>query len=150
MPTELHDDMGNFIREKAGEYGATTGRPRRCGWFDAVAGRFSVQINGMTEIALTHLDIFDGFKSIKVCTGYHLGDKEVSTFPSRREEVELCQPVYEELDGWDECTEEVDSFSELPPNAQHYVRTIERLLGCEVSLVSMGPKREQMISARLR
>jgi len=150
MPTELRDDMGDFIREKAGEYGATTGRPRRCGWFDAVAGRFSVQINGMTEIALTHLDIFDGFKSIKVCTGYRMGDKAVSTFPSRLKEVELCEPVYEELDGWDDCTEDLDSFSKLPSNAQHYVHTMERLLGCEVSLVSMGPKREQMISARSR
>jgi len=148
MPTELHEDMGDFIREKAGEYGATTGRPRRCGWFDAVAGRFSVKINGMTEIALTHLDIFDGFKSVKVCTGYRIGDKAVSTFPSRREEVERCQPVYEEMDGWNECTEDVDSFGKLPQNAKNYVRTIERLLGCEVSLVSMGPKREQMISAR--
>ena len=148
MPTELHNDMGDFIREKAGEYGATTGRPRRCGWFDTVAGRFSVQINGMTEIALTHLDIFDGFKSIKVCTGYRLGGKAVDTFPSRLEEVEKCEPVYEEFDGWDECTEDAESFEKLPGNAQKYVRTIERLLGCEVSLVSMGPKREQMISAR--
>ena len=150
MPTELNDDMGDFIREKAGEYGATTGRPRRCGWFDAVAGRFSVQINGMTEIALTHLDIFDGFKSIKVCTGYRMGDKPVSSFPARLEEVEQCVPVYEELDGWDECTEDLDSFAKLPKNAQHYVHTVERLLGCEVSLVSMGPKREQMIAARPR
>jgi len=150
MPTELHDDMGDFIREKAGEYGATTGRPRRCGWFDAVAGRFSVRINGMTEIALTHLDIFDGFKSVKVCTGYRMGDKAISTFPSRLKEVEMCEPVYEEFDGWDECTEDLDSFEKLPKNAQHYVHTIERLLGCEVSLVSMGPKREQMISARSR
>ena len=142
--------MGDFIREKAGEYGATTGRPRRCGWFDAVAGRFSVQINGMTEIALTHLDIFDGFKSIKVCTGYRMGDKPVSSFPARLEEVEQCVPVYEELDGWDECTEDLDSFAKLPKNAQHYVQTVERLLGCEISLVSMGPKREQMIAARPR
>ena len=148
MPTELHDDMGDFIREKAGEYGATTGRPRRCGWFDTVAGRFSVRINGMTEIALTHLDIFDGFKSIKVCTGYLVGGKAVETFPSRLEEVEKCEPVYEEFDGWDECTEEAESFEKLPGNAQKYVRAIERLLGCEISLVSMGPKREQMISAR--
>jgi len=150
MPTELKNDMGDFIREKAGEYGATTGRPRRCGWFDSVAGRFSVQINGMTEIALTHLDIFDGFESIKICTGYRVGGGIVHSFPARVSEVENCEPIYEELPGWTECTEDIDSFDKLPRNAQGYVHTIERLLGCEVSLVSMGPKREQMIAARPR
>jgi len=149
MPTELKDEMGQFIREKAGEYGATTGRPRRCGWFDAVAGRFSVLINGMTEVALTHLDIFDGFSSIKVCTGYRVGNKVLTEFPPRVETVAECQPVYEEFPGWSECTEDVDCFAALPVNAQAYIRTVARLLGCTVSLVSMGPKREQMIEVRL-
>ncbi len=148
MPTELEDETGHFIREKAGEYGATTGRPRRCGWFDAVAGRLSVQVNGMTEVALTHLDIFDGFKSIKVCTSYRMNGESVTSFPTRIEVLQKCEPVYEEFPGWDECTEEIGDFSLLPPNAQEYIRTISRLLGCPVSLLSIGPKREQMIEIR--
>ena len=148
MPTELEDETGHFIREKAGEYGATTGRPRRCGWFDAVAGRLSVQVNGMTDVALTHLDIFDGFQSIKACTSYRLDGETVTSFPTRIEALQKCEPVYEEFPGWDECTEDIEDFSLLPPNAQEYVHTISRLLECPVSLLSMGPKREQMIEIR--
>ncbi|MBN1855398.1 MAG: adenylosuccinate synthase [Dehalococcoidia bacterium] len=148
MPTELEDETGNFIREKAGEYGATTGRARRCGWFDAVAGRMSVQINGMTDIALTHLDIFDGFSSIKVCTGYRVNGKNLASFPSRVEVLEQCEPIYEEFPGWDECTEDIEDFSLLPPNAKDYIRAITRLVGCPVTLLSMGPKREQMIEVK--
>jgi adenylosuccinate synthase len=148
MPTELHGEMGDFIREKAGEYGATTGRPRRCGWFDGVAGRFSVRINGMTDVALTHLDIFDGFKSIKVCTGYMVDGRYTADFPTRTDTLERCEPVYEELPGWDECTEDIADFADLPQNARRYVNTISDLVGCRVSLVSMGPKREQIIEIR--
>ncbi len=145
MPTELKDDMGDFIREKAGEYGATTGRPRRCGWFDGVGGKFSVRINGMTEVALTHLDIFDGFESIKICTGYMVDGNFTTDFPTRVETVARCEPVYEELPGWEERTEDISDFRQLPVNARNYVATISRLIGCNVSLLSMGPKREQMI-----
>ncbi len=145
MPTELKNDMGDFIREKAGEYGATTGRPRRCGWFDGVGGKFSVRINGMTEVALTHLDIFDGFETIKVCTGYMVDGAFTTDFPTRVEIVARCEPVYEDLPGWDECTEDMSDFQQLPVNARKYVDTISRLIGCKVSLLSMGPKREQMI-----
>jgi adenylosuccinate synthase len=148
MPTELHGEMGDFIREKAGEYGATTGRPRRCGWFDGVAGRFSVRINGMTDVALTHLDIFDGFKSIKVCTGYMVDGHYTADFPTRTDTLERCEPVYEELPGWDECTEDMGDFADLPQNARRYVNAISDLVGCRVSLVSMGPKREQIIEIR--
>ncbi len=148
MPTELSNDMGDFIREKAGEYGATTGRPRRCGWFDGVAGRFSARINGMTDVALTHLDIFDGFKSIKVCTGYKIDGRLTTEFPTASETLERCEPVYDEMPGWDECTEDMNDFDDLPQNAKHYVSTISNLLGCRVSLVSMGPKREQIIEVR--
>jgi len=113
-----------------------------------VAGRLSVQVNGMTEVALTHLDIFDGFKSIKVCTSYRMNGESVTSFPTRIELLQKCEPVYEEFPGWDECTEEIGDFSLLPPNAQEYIRTISRLLGCPVSLLSIGPKREQMIEIR--
>lgn len=148
MPTELKDEMGDFIREKAKEYGATTGRPRRCGWFDAIAGRFSVRINGMTEIALTHLDIFDGFESIRICTGYRIEGKFTTDFPTQIGRVERCEPVYEELPGWKECTEGISDYTHLPVNARKYIDTISSLLDCRVSLVSMGPKREQMIEVK--
>lgn len=149
MPTELNDQTGTFIREKAGEYGATTGRPRRCGWFDAVAGRLSVQVNGMTDVALTHLDIFDGFDSVKVCTAYRVDGKLITSFPARVKVLDKCEPVYEEFPGWSECTENVTDFSELPDNARNYVHEVGRLLRCDVSLISMGPKREQMISVKV-
>lgn len=148
MPTELKDEMGDFIREKAKEYGATTGRPRRCGWFDAIAGKFSVRINGMTEIALTHLDIFDGFESIKICTGYRIEGGFTTDFPTQIGRVERCEPVYEEIPGWHECTEGISSYTQLPVNARKYIDTISSLLDCRVSLVSMGPKREQMIEVQ--
>ena len=150
MPTELHGEMGNFIREKAGEYGATTGRPRRCGWFDGVAGRFSVRINGMTDVALTHLDIFDGFESIKVCTGYVVDGCHTVDFPTRSDTLQRCEPVYEELPGWHDCTENIADFAQLPPNAKKYVSTIAEVLGCRISLVSMGPKREQIIETGIQ
>ncbi len=146
MPTELKDDTGEFIREKAGEYGATTGRPRRCGWFDSVAGKFSVRINGMTEAVLTHLDIFDGFESVKICTGYRIDGVLTTEFPTMVEMVERCQPVYEELPGWSECTEHISHFSQLPTNARGYVDALSSLLGCRVSFVSLGPRREQIIA----
>jgi adenylosuccinate synthase len=148
MPTELKGEMGDFIREKAGEYGATTGRPRRCGWFDGVAGRFSVRINGMTDVALTHLDIFDGFKSVKICTGYMVDGRLISEFPTRADVLERCEPVYQELPGWNECTEDIGEYAQLPLNARTYVSTIAQVLGCRVSLVSMGPKREQILEVR--
>jgi adenylosuccinate synthase len=145
MPTELHGEMGNFIREKAGEYGATTGRPRRCGWFDGVAGRFTARINGMTDVALTHLDIFDGFESVKICTGYMVDGHATADFPTAAETLARCEPVYEELPGWTECTEDIAEFHRLPQNARDYVHAIADVLRCKVSLVSMGPKREQIL-----
>ncbi len=148
MPTELKDEMGDFIREKAREYGATTGRPRRCGWFDAIAGKFSVRINGMTEIALTHLDIFDGFESVRICTGYRIDGAFTTDFPTQIETVERCEPVYEEMPGWEECTEDISEYPQLPLNARKYVDAISSFLGCRVSLISMGPKREQMIEVK--
>lgn len=145
MPTELTNEVGNFIREKAREYGATTGRPRRCGWFDAVAGRFSVQINGLSDIALTHLDIYDGFPSTKICTAYKLNDEVLTSFPGDAAVLEKCQPVYEELDGWRESISETRHFERLPTEARRYMSRLETLLSCPISLVSVGPGREQII-----
>jgi adenylosuccinate synthase len=148
MPTELKDEIGNFIRKKAHEYGATTGRPRRCGWFDAVAGRFSVQINGLSGIALTHLDIYDGFSSIKICTAYKFDDEILTSFPSDVAILEKCQPIYEELDAWEESISGLRNFDKLPPAARNYMSRLEDLLSCPISLVSVGPDRRQIISVK--
>jgi len=145
MPTELKDEIGDLIREKAREYGATTGRPRRCGWFDAVAGRFSVQINGLSDIALTHLDIYDGFSSIKICTAYKFNDEILTSFPSDIAILEKCQPIYEELDGWQESISGIRNFEKLPTGARNYMSRLEDLLSCPISLVSLGPNRRQII-----
>ena len=148
MPTELKDKTGDLIREKAGEYGATTGRPRRCGWFDAVAGRFSVQINGLSDIALTHLDIYDGFPSIKICTAYKFKGEVLTSFPSDIAILEKCQPIYEELDGWQESISRIRNFKKLPAGVRNYMSRLEALLSCHISLVSVGPDRRQIILAK--
>ena len=145
MPTELKDETGNLIREKAREYGATTGRPRRCGWFDAVAGRFSVQINGLSDIALTHLDIYDGFRSIKICTAYKFKGEVLTSFPSDVAILEKCQPIYEELDGWQESINGIRNSKKLPAGARNYMSRLEDLLSCPISLVSVGPNRRQIV-----
>jgi adenylosuccinate synthase len=145
MPTELKDKTGDLIREKAGEYGATTGRPRRCGWFDAVAGRFSVQINGLSDIALTHLDIYDGFSSIKICTAYKSEGDVLTSFPSDISILERCQPIYEELEGWQESISGIRSFGKLPAEARNCMSRLEDLLSCPINLVSIGPDRRQII-----
>ena len=145
MPTELKDETGDFIREKAHEYGATTGRPRRCGWFDAVAGRFSVQINGLSDIALTHLDIYDGFPSIKICTAYKFNGDVLTSFPRDVAILEKCQPIYEELDGWQETISEIRNFKKLPMRAHNYMSRLEDLLSCPINLVSVGADRRQVI-----
>jgi adenylosuccinate synthase len=148
IPTELKDKIGDLIRERAREYGATTGRPRRCGWFDAVAARFSVQINGLSDIALTHLDIYDGFPSIKICTAYKFNDEALTSFPSDIAILEKCQPIYEELDGWQESISGIRNFRKLPAGARNYMSRLETLLSCPINLVSVGPDRRQIISVK--
>lgn len=148
MPTELKDKTGELIREKAHEYGATTGRPRRCGWFDAVAGRFSVEINGLTDIALTHLDIYDGFSSTKICTAYKFKGEVLTSFPSDVAVLEKCQPIYKEVDGWQESISGVRQFGKLPAGARKYMSRLEDLLRCPISLVSIGPDRSQVVSVK--
>jgi adenylosuccinate synthase len=148
MPTELQDKVGELIREKAHEYGTTTGRPRRCGWFDAVAGRFSVQVNGFSDIALTHLDVYDDFPSIKICTAYRFDNNVLDSFPSDTAILEKCQPVYEELPGWQVATSEIRDFAQLPLEAHQYVARLEELLSCPVSCIAVGPKRKQLVEVR--
>lgn len=145
MPTELKDEMGDFIRERAHEYGATTGRPRRCGWFDAVAGRFSAQINGFTSIALTRLDVLDTFDSVKICTAYELDGGTLDQFPSDLAILDKCQPVYEELTGWQTSISAIRDRKQLPSQALHYIARLEELLSCPIDIISVGAKREQAV-----
>jgi adenylosuccinate synthase len=145
MPSELHGEAADSLREKAHEYGTTTGRPRRVGWFDAVAGRYSRLINGLTGLVLTRLDILDGFPSVKICVGYRASGKELHRFPANTGLLEQCQPIYEELPGWDQPTASATSISQLPDNAVAYVQRIEELVGCPVQIISTGPSREETI-----
>ena len=148
MPTELGDGTGERIRQIAQEYGATTGRPRRCGWFDAVATRYSALINGFSGVALTRLDVLDAFDSIKVCTKYKVDGKIIDQFPSSTLQLERCQPVYDEVPGWQSPTAHLRRFQDLPPLAQSYVRKLEHLVGCPINIISVGPHREQTIVTR--
>ena len=145
MPTELFDDTGDKLREKGHEYGVTTGRTRRVGWFDAPAGRYSQQVNGFTGMVLTRLDILDGFASVKICVGYRAGGEEISRFPADTRLLEKCEPVYEEMPGWKEPTARATDLAQLPENARAYVRRIEELVGCPVQIISTGPGREETI-----
>jgi adenylosuccinate synthase len=145
FPTELLDETGEKLRQTGGEFGATTGRPRRCGWFDAMVIRYAVRINGLTGIALTKLDVLSEFDTIKVCTGYRFEGKDLETLPAKLETFEKCEPVYEELPGWSTDITEVRSFDDLPENAKSYVKRLEELAGCPIVMVSVGPRRDQTI-----
>lgn len=148
FPTELLDDVGEQIRRTGAEFGATTGRPRRCGWFDAMVIRFAVRVNGLTGIALTKLDVLSDFDTIKVCTGYTFEGKIIETLPASLEVFEKCLPIYEELPGWKCDITEVRIFEDLPATAQSYVRRLEELAGCPIVMVSVGPRRDQTITLR--
>jgi len=148
MPTELDDENGELIREKGHEYGATTGRPRRCGWFDSVAARYSADLNGFSSIALTRLDVLDTHTSLKICTGYQVNGETSTQFPSSAMVLEKCQPVYEVLPGWQSPTTEIRCFEDLPAAARSYVKRLEELVGCPIDIVSVGPRREQTIMVR--
>ena len=148
FPTELHDGVGHHIREKAVEYGTTTGRPRRCGWFDAVLGRYSSMINGYTSVALTRLDVLDELEILKICTGYRLNGSVLADPPSSAAALAECQPVYEELPGWCTSTREARSFEDLPPQARQYVERIQELICAPIDLIAVGPRREESIFLR--
>ncbi len=145
MPTEMLDQSGDELREKAHEFGVTTGRARRVGWFDAVAGRYSQQVNGFTGMVLTRLDILDEFPSVKICVGYRANNQDVGRFPSDTRLLEQCTPVYEEMPGWDKPTAGATSLDQLPQNARAYINRIEELVGCPVQVISTGPSRAETI-----
>jgi len=148
FPTELFDETGDTIRNVGGEFGTTTGRPRRCGWFDAVIVRHSVRVNGFTELAINKLDTLSGFDTLKVCMAYRYTDKDgnvfvTRNFPASLEELERCEPVYDCLPGWKEDITHCKSFDELPEKAQKYIERLEQLTDCRISMVGVGPSREQ-------
>jgi adenylosuccinate synthase len=150
MPTELLDETGDLLREGGPrpEYGSTTGRPRRCGWFDGVAARYTARINGITGAALTRLDVLDQFASIQVCTHYRVGEQVIDTMPASRPAMARAEPVYQELPGWLSDTSAVRRFEDLPRQAQAYVRFVEEILETSICLVSVGPERDQCISIK--
>jgi adenylosuccinate synthase len=145
FPTELNGPDGETLRREGAEFGATTGRSRRCGWFDAVGVRHAVRMNGMTGIALTKLDVLTGFKKIPICTAYRYESKDLYEFPASSKVMHGAQPVYEELAGWEAPLDDARHFSDLPVAAQKYVRRIEEVVGTNIILVSVGPGREQTI-----
>lgn len=146
FPTELEDETGEHIRTTGHEYGASTGRPRRCGWLDLVALRYSCMINGITHLVITKLDVLSGFEKIKVCTAYKTSEgKSIDAFPATTEELAGYTAIYKELEGWKDDISQIKSFNELPKNAQDYLYFIEDYLGVDVYLVSVGPERSQNI-----
>jgi adenylosuccinate synthase len=145
FPTELHDEIGRGIGERGREFGTVTGRPRRCGWFDAVAVRQTVRTSGISGIALTKLDILDGLDEIKVCTRYRLDGQEVDHLPASQGEQARVEPIYETIQGWSESSQGARSWADLPAQAVKYVRRIEELIGCPVALLSTSPEREDTI-----
>ena len=153
MPTELHDEDGVALRDHGraqgtGEYGTTTGRPRRTGWFDGVLGRYTAKLNGVTSVALTRLDVLEQFDRLKVCVAYDLNGERLTTLPASLAESIAAQPIYEELPGWKRDISHVRKFGALPPEAQRYVRRIEEILGAPVDMISVGPERDQAIVTR--
>ncbi len=146
LPTELHGEQGDALREAGQEYGATTGRPRRCGWFDAEVVRFTCTLNGATELALTRLDVLDSLDALQVSTAYRLDGQPVSYVECDARMLERCEPVLEEHAGWKSPTEDVRSFEDLPAAAQSYVERIEELIGVPIKTVCVGPEREQRFS----
>jgi adenylosuccinate synthase len=148
FPTELLDADGQRLRDAGGEYGTTTGRPRRCGWYDAVISRYSARINGVTDFALTKLDVLTGFERIRVCVGYRIGDTVFTEMPMTQTEFHHAEPVYEDLPGWDDDISKARSMSDLPDNARRYVEAVEAMTSVPISVIGVGPGREESIVVR--
>ena len=145
FPTELNDSLGEHLRVKGNEYGSVTGRPRRCGWFDAAALKRAVQLNGMTGICFTKLDVLDGLETVRVATGYKVNGQVCDILPVGADALAQCEPVYEEYPGWKDSTVGVKSFDALPAAAQVYLRRLEQLVGAPISIISTGPDRNETI-----
>ena len=145
FPTELLDDTGQWLREAGGEYGTTTGRPRRCGWYDAVIARYATRVNGLTDLVLTKLDTLTGLERIPVAVAYDVGGRRLDEMPENQSDFHHAVPVYEELDGWSEDISGCRDFADLPPAAQRYVLALEEMSGTRMSAIGVGPGREATI-----
>ena len=146
FPTELHDDTGEELRQKGGEFGTTTGRPRRTGWIDLVALRYAARINGMTHLVITKLDVLDGFDTLKVCTGYRTAEgADIADFPYHQTVLHHVTPVYTELPGWNEDITALRTADELPENLVAYLRFVEDAVGVPIALLGVGPGRDQIV-----
>ena len=148
FPTELHDELGEKIRQKGGEYGATTGRPRRCGWFDAVVVNHSVRVSGIREMVITKLDVLNDFDTIKVCVGYRVNGKVFHHVPSNLDILKRSEPVYEELGGWKTEIKKAKNLKDLPLKAQQYLKRIEKLIGTKIAIISVGSERNETIKVK--
>ncbi|MDD4796222.1 MAG: adenylosuccinate synthetase, partial [Eubacteriales bacterium] len=143
--TEQDNEIGSAIREKGHEYGATTGRARRCGWLDAVILNYAARVNGLTHLAVTRMDTFGGFDDVKICVAYEKDGRRIDAFPARLEDLEGCTPIYEQMQGWSDQISDVRVFEDLPAAAQAYIRRIEELTGVPVAMIGVGARREQAI-----
>jgi adenylosuccinate synthase len=148
FPTELFDEIGSRLAERGNEFGSVTGRPRRCGWFDAAALKRSIQINGVSGLCMTKMDVMDGLKMIRICTGYRINGKIIDLLPLGAEELSDCSPIYEELPGWSESTFGVKHYEDLPENAKAYLTRIEAICEAPIDIISTGPDREETIVMR--
>jgi adenylosuccinate synthase len=148
FPTELFDEMGEHLAKRGHEFGSTTGRPRRCGWFDAVALRRANQLNSVTGLCITKLDVLDGLDTIRLCVGYRCGNEDRLTPPIGAEAFATCEPIYEEVPGWKDSTVGVREYDKLPPNAKAYLKRIEDVVGCPIDIISTGPDRVDTIILR--
>jgi adenylosuccinate synthase len=148
FPTELHDELGEKIRQQGGEYGATTGRPRRCGWFDAVVVNHSLRVNGIREMVITKLDVLNDFDTIKICVGYRVNGKVIYHVPSNLEILKRSEPVYETLRGWKTEIKGARHFKDLPLKAQQYLKRIEKLIGIKIAMISVGSERNETIEVK--
>jgi adenylosuccinate synthase len=145
FPTELHDELGAEIRRIGSEFGATTGRPRRCGWVDLVALRYAARINGINELTITKLDVLDNLEEVKACTAYRLNGEEITYFPLNLEELDKVEPVYTTFEGWQTSTNGIDSFDKFPPQAQKFLNAIADYIGSKIAIISIGPDRKETI-----
>ncbi len=148
MPTGLFDSMGETIRERGQEYGSNTGRERRCGWFDAVAGRFVAQINGLDAMVISKLDVLDTFPTIKICTAYNLRGQIIHSLPATLSDLAACEPIYEEVEGWQSSTTGINTYEDLPPAARAYLKRLEEVLETPIVMISVSPERGKTIQIR--
>jgi adenylosuccinate synthase len=148
FPTELNNEIGETLRTTGGEFGATTGRPRRCGWLDAVSLRYSIRVNGIQQIAITKLDVLDDFKEIKICTGYKVAGKKLNHYPTDARTLDAIEPIYHTFRGWRTKTSDIRRYSQLPTEAKKYIEVIRSLLNTDIWMVSIGARRDQTLIVR--